>query len=203
MGEELGVGATAVGLRVSNAVVLAAERRVSYGFYTLSKSGRKVFLLDEKLGIATAGVIADSQILSKVVKYQVDRYKLDVGTAPLVRSIAKYLSLVMFSRRFMPFISEVIVGGLDREGSHIIVLDPLGSLIEDNYAALGTGAKLAISVLENEYREDMPVEEARMLAIKAVRTAIERDPVSGDGIDVLIIEEDRTREENLTIRKIF
>lgn len=203
MGEEFGIGATAVGLRTSNAVVLAAERRVSYGFYTLSKSGRKVFLLDDKLGIATAGVIADSQILSKVIKYQIDHYRLDTGVTPSVRSIAKYLSLIMFNRRFMPFISEVIIGGLDRDGSHIIVLDPLGSLIEDNYVALGTGAKLAISVLENEYREDMPTEEARMLAIKAVKTAIERDPVSGDGIDVLIISEDKTREENLTIRKIF
>lgn len=60
-------------------------------------------------------------------------------------------------------------------------MDPLGSLIEDNYAALGTGAKLAVALLDSEYRPDMSIQEAKKLALRSIKAAIERDPVSGGG----------------------
>jgi ATP-dependent protease HslVU (ClpYQ) peptidase subunit len=141
MGEEIHVGATAVGIKVDEGVVLAAEKRVSYGFYTLSKAGKKVFIIDDRLAIASAGIIADMQTLAKILKLNARAYELDVKRKPTVRAIAKLLSVIMFSRRFMPFFAEVLVGGVDEEGAHLVVMDPLGSLIEDDYAALGTGAK--------------------------------------------------------------
>jgi len=83
--------------------------------------------------------------------------------------------------------SETLVGGVDDIGSHLFVLDAIGSLIEDDYAALGSGATIAIGIVESGYRKDMAVDEASSLAVKAVRAAIERDALSGDGIDVLTI----------------
>jgi proteasome endopeptidase complex, archaeal, beta subunit len=203
MGEEVHIGATAVGIKVDEGVVLAAEKRVSYGFYTLSKTGKKVFIIDDRLAIASAGIIADMQTLAKILKLNARAYELDMKRRPTVRAMAKLLSVVMFSRRFMPFFAEVLVGGVDEEGSHLIVMDPLGSLIEDNYAALGTGAKVAIGILDSSYRPDMSLQDARKLAVQAIKAAIERDPVSGGGIDIAVVDKTGAREEEVKIQYIL
>lgn len=203
MGEEVQIGATAVGIKVDEGVVLAAEKRVSYGFYTLSTSGKKAFIIDDKLAIASAGIIADMQTLAKILKLNAKAYELETRKKPTVHAMAKLLSVVMFSRRFMPFYAEVLVGGFDEEGPHLIVMDPLGSLIEDNYAALGTGAKVAIAILDANYRKDMPLEEAKRLAVNALKAAIERDPVSGGGVDIVTIDKNGAREEGIKLQLLL
>jgi proteasome beta subunit len=200
MGEEVHIGATAVGVKVNEGVVLAAEKRVSYGFYTLSKTGKKVFIIDDRLAVASAGIIADMQTLAKILKLNARSYELDMKKKPTVKAMAKLLSVVMFSRRFMPFFAEVLVGGVDEEGSHLIVMDPLGSLIEDNYAALGTGAKVAIGILDAAYRPDMTLQEAKKLAVQAIKAAIERDPVSGGGIDVAVLDKNGATQEEIKLQ---
>ena len=203
MGEEVQIGATAVGLKVKEGVVLAAEKRVSYGFYTLSSAGKKVFIVNDKLAVASAGIIADMQTLAKILKLNAKAYELEFKKKPTVHAMAKLLSVVMFSRRFMPFYAEVLVGGVDEEGPHLIVMDPLGSLIEDNYAALGTGAKLAIAVLDNNYKPDMSIQDAKKLAVQALKAAIERDPVSGGGIDLVAIDNNGAREEEVKVQLVM
>ncbi|ABL87930.1 Proteasome endopeptidase complex [Pyrobaculum islandicum DSM 4184] len=203
MGEEVQIGATAVGIKAKDGVVLAAEKRVSYGFYTLSSAGKKVFIINDKLAIASAGIIADMQTLARILKLNVMSYELEVRKKPTVRAMAKLLSIIMFSRRLLPFYAEVLVGGVDEEGPHLIVMDPLGSLIEDNYAALGTGAKLAVSLLDATYRPDISLQEAKKLAVQAIKAAIERDPVSGGGIDLAVVDNNGAREEEVKIQMVI
>lgn len=203
MSEEYGIGATAVGIKAKDGVVLAAEKRITYGFYSLSSSGKKVYVVNDRLAIASAGVIADMQTLAKILKVNSKMYELDARRKPSVAAMAKLLSVIMFNRRIMPFIAEVLVGGVDEDGPHIFVLDPIGSLIEDDYAALGTGAKMAISVLDMNYRKDIDVAEAKKLAINAIKAALERDPVSGGGIDIAIITANGAKEEEVKVSTVI
>jgi len=76
----------------------------------------------------------------------------------------------------------------------IYTLDPLGSVLPDEYAAVGTGAEMALGVLDPQFKENMSEQEAIDLAIKAVHSATLRDSFSGDGIDVLVINKDGSRE---------
>jgi len=181
------VGATTVGLRVEEGVVLASEKRVSYGFTVTSKSAKKIFKISDHLGIACAGLIGDMQAIARSLRAELRLYELDTNRRMSIRAAAKLLANILFSRRYMPLMSETLVGGIDDTGSHLFVLDAIGSLIEDDYAALGSGATIAIGIVESGYRKDMAVDEAIGLAVKAVRAAIERDALSGDGIDVLTI----------------
>ncbi len=119
------------------------------------------------------------QVLTKIAKAYMSLYALDTKTRPSIRSAAKLLSYVLFANRVLPYFVEVLVGGVDDEGPHLFIMDSLGSLIEDDYAAVGTGTKLAIAILESNYRPGMTVKEARELAIKAINQSISRDPVSG------------------------
>ena len=73
-------------------------------------------------------------------------------------------------------------------------LDPLGSVLPDEYAAVGTGAEMALGVLDPQFKSNMNKDEAITLAKHAVRAAALRDSASGDGLDVLVITKEGTEE---------
>lgn len=190
-------GATTVGIVCSDGVVLASEKRVSYGNFVLSRVGKKVFKISDHIGAACAGLVSDMQILVREVSVYANLFKLESGRPISVKAAAKVMSNLLFSSRLIPYITETIIGGVDDEGPSVYVLDILGSTIPDKYAAVGSGAEIAIGVLEESYKENMTVEEGRELAIKAIKSAISRDAMSGDGIDLLIITKNGVKEESI------
>lgn len=189
-------GATTIGVVCREGVILASEKRVSYGYLVVSKGGRKVFRITEQIGAACAGLVGDMQILTREVEAQANLYRMDVGRAISVRSAAKLMSNILFNRRYAPLITQTIVAGLDEEGPSLFVLDVLGSLIPDKYAVVGSGTEIAIGVLEEGYKEGMQITEAKELVTRSIKSAISRDVMSGDGIDFLIITKDGITEES-------
>ncbi len=190
-------GATTVGLIFQGGVILAAEKRVTYGYFVMSKGGKKVFKITDQIGVACAGLVGDMQILAKEMEAQANLYSMDVGRKISVRSAAKLLANVLFNRRYAPLITQTIVGGLDQEGASLYVLDVLGSLIPDKYAAVGSGTEIAIGVIEEGYKENLTLKEAKDLITRSIKSAISRDATSGDGVDFLIITEDGVTEDSL------
>jgi len=194
--ERLGTGATSVGIKTKDAIILASEKRVSYGGFVMSKVGRKVFLIQDRYGMALAGLFADIETLVRLMKIQIHQYEIENGRKLSVKSAARLLSVILYQYKYMPFLSEIIFGGIDEEGPHLLVMDSLGSLIEDNYAAVGSGAPIAIGIIESRYREDLSVEEAEKIAVESIRAAIKRDVTSGDGIDTVVITESGSKENS-------
>ena len=190
-------GATTVGLIFQDGVILAAEKRVTYGYFVMSKGGKKVFKITNQIGVACAGLVGDMQILAKEMEAQANLYSMDVGRKISVRSAAKLMANVLFNRRYAPLITQTIVAGLDQEGASLYVLDVLGSLIPDKYAAVGSGTEIAIGVIEEGYRENLTLKEAKDLVTRSVKSAISRDATSGDGVDFLIITGDGIAEDSL------
>tara|TARA_B100000315_G_scaffold254829_1_gene296719 strand:+ start:613 stop:1194 length:582 start_codon:yes stop_codon:yes gene_type:complete len=187
-------GATAVGIAYNGGVIIAAEKRISYGTYVVSKTGRKVFRIADKVGAACAGLVGDMQVLMREITSYVKIREIDTRRSLPPNSVAKLLSVIMFERRFAPFITQIIIGGVAEKPS-VYVLDPLGSVIPDKYASVGSGAELAIGVIESEYSDEMDEESAKKLAIKSIKSAIQRDSASGDGVDIMVINKDGIKEE--------
>jgi len=190
-------GATTVGVVCSDGVVLASEKRVTYGYFVMSKVGKKVFKVTDRIGVACAGLVGDMQILAREVEAQANLFSMDVGRKITVRSAAKLMANILFNRRYAPLFTQTIVGGLDEDGATLYVLDVLGSLIPDKYAAVGSGTEIAIGVIEEGYKEHIKIKEAKDLVTRAIKSAINRDAMSGDGIDFLIITKDGVTEESV------
>lgn len=193
-------GATAVGLTFSNGVILAAEKRVSYGNFVINKHTRKVFSVTDSVGAACAGMIADMQVLVRQVEALAKIRRLETRRNVAPNSIAKLMSVIMFERRFFPLLTQVIVGGVNTK-SQIYTLDPLGSVLPDDYAAVGTGAEMALGVIDSEYKSSLTAEQSKELALKAIRSSIQRDSASGDGIDLLVITKGAQAQESLSFDK--
>lgn len=189
-------GATAVGLVFRDGVILAAEKRMTYGGFIAAKSVKKVFKITESVGAACAGWVADMQELVKTIRFTVSMRELEFGVKSSVGSIAKLTSVVLRENKLYPLMTQVIIGGYVAK-PQVFSLDPLGSLLEDKYIAVGTGAEMATGLLETEYKDDLGEDEARGLVIRSIKAAVGRDATSGDGVDLLIFSKDGTREESI------
>lgn len=193
-------GATTVGLICKDGVVLASEKRVSWGRLISSRSGKKVFKLTDNIGLAFAGLISDMQALAREAGAYANLFELEKNRPITVKAMSKLISNMLFQRRMMPLLMETMVGGVDAAGPSLYSMDPLGSLIPDSFISTGTGAPIAMGVLEASYREGMDLEEGAELALKSIKVAAARDVVSGDGVDILLIKEDGMEERSFPLR---
>jgi len=198
--QEIPIGATTIGMIFKDGIILASEKRISYGLTVMSKAGKKVFLVNDRIGVAFAGLISDAQAILRRLASEIRLYELETNKRMSIKSAAKFLSNLLYAQRPFPVFTETIIGGIDDEGNKLFVLDQLGSLLEDKYIALGTGGVLAISIMESEYKDGMELEEARNLVIKAMKAAISRDITSGDGIDIVIISKNGSKEEFIPMK---
>lgn len=189
-------GATAVGVTFDKGVVLASEKRIALGTYIVSKGTKKTFRITDHVGAACAGMVADMQILIRQIESLAKIKALETRRPMPPNSIAKLISVMLFERRYFPLLTQVIIGGVDDKPA-IYTLDPLGSLLSDDFAVAGTGSEMAVGVIEASYKPNMNEKEAKELAVKAIRSAISRDAASGDGVDMLVITKDGSKEESI------
>ena len=193
-------GATTVGIQCSDGVILASEKRLTWGRGIQSKSVKKVFKVADNIGIAFAGLVSDFQVLKDTLGVYIKLYELEQKKGISVNAAAKRTATLLYSMRMFPLFTNTLLAGVDDEGAKVIALDAIGSIIDDKYAAIGSGSEIAIGVLENEYKENLSVEQGKNLAIKAIRAAAQRDPSSGEGIDVLAIQKAKVEEFSAAIK---
>ncbi|MEM1805006.1 MAG: proteasome subunit beta, partial [Nanopusillaceae archaeon] len=116
--------------------------------------------------------------------------------------VATLLSNILNSYRFFPFFVQILIAGYDEyEGFKMYSFDMLGGMEEEKkFFATGSGSPMALGVLEALYKENLDIKEAKDIAIKAIKAAIERDIGSGGkGIDIAIITEKGIQIETIQI----
>jgi len=180
---------TIIGIKTTEGVVLASDKRASKGFFIGSKIVQKISKLDDTLAIAIAGQLSDAEHLIKVAGAERKLIELRRGFPLSVKESSRLIANLAYSglKNYQPYYVELLVAGVDASGSHVNVADMSDAITNEDYAASGSGAPIAYGVLESLYHLDITNNEAKEIAKKAVAAAMERDPGSGNGIDVLVI----------------
>ncbi|MHA1648773.1 MAG: archaeal proteasome endopeptidase complex subunit beta [Candidatus Helarchaeota archaeon] len=192
----LHTGTTTIGIKCVDGVVLASDHRAVAGYYVAHKHTKKIYKLADHIATTIAGVVADAQKLIDYMVAEYNLYKLSYMKPIPVKAAASLYAYYLFSRRWFPFLTQTIIGGVDESGPHIYTLDAVGSLIEENtICATGSGTPFALGVLEDVYFENITIKDAIPIAIHAVRASIERDIGSGNGIDVVFIDKEKGYNE--------
>lgn len=185
-----------MGLVCKDGAILGSERRYSYGTFVMSKVAKKVFKITDNIGVGCAGIIGDMQVLAREALAYMNIYRYERGRPGTVRNTAKLFASLLSSRRLFPYLAQTIIAGFDEGKPELYVLDPIGSVLGDKFAAVGSGAEIAMGVLESEYTEGLSVEEAKPLILRAIKSAVARDISSGDGVDLLVITHEGIQEES-------
>lgn len=180
---------TIVGIKTNEGVVLGSDRRASKGFFIGSKITQKIAKVDYTLAIAIAGQLSDAEYLIRVAKAERKLLELRRGFPLTVKESSRLIANLAYSglKSYQPYFVELLVAGVDDNGGHIYAADMSGAITTEDFASSGSGSPIAYGVLESVYHENITNEEAKEIATKAVAAAMERDPGSGNGIDVLVI----------------
>jgi len=193
--DQLKKGTTTVGLICKDSVVLASEKRATMGSFIASKAARKIYQVDDRMGLTTAGIVGDAQALVRVVSVEARLYKTRRQEPMTVKAMTTLLSNVLNGQRMFPYLVQLLVGGIDRKGPHIYSVDPFGGNTDEReIAATGSGSPIAYGVLEDKYSKDMSQEEGVALATQALRSAMKRDSASGEEIEIVTITKDMYKE---------
>ncbi|WP_058365466.1 archaeal proteasome endopeptidase complex subunit beta [Haloparvum sedimenti] len=187
-GEGMKTGTTTVGIKTTEGVVLATDMRASLGGMVSSKDVQKVEQVHPTGALTIAGSVSAAQNLISTLKAETSLYEARRGKDMSMQALSTLTGNLLRSGAF--FVVQPILGGVDEEGSHIYSIDALGGTTEEEYTVTGSGSQYALGVLEQEHRDDLTVDEATTVAAKAIKSAVERDLASGNGINVAVVTED-------------
>ena len=180
---------TIVGIKCKDGIVLASDRRASKGGMIGSKAVRKIYLLDKNKAVAIAGQLSDANYLINMVKAESKLMEFERGFPLSTKESSKLLSNLLYTgmRSYAPFISEMLVAGVDGTGPGLFEADISGAVTDEKFTSSGSGSPIAFGVLESRYKDGLTTAEGAEIAESAVRAAIERDPGSGNGVTVLVL----------------
>lgn len=185
----LKTGTTTVGLICKDGVVLGTDRRASMAYYVASKTAKKLHKIQDHLFITIAGNVADAQYIIDVIKAQTTLYQLEKEKPIQVKTAARILSNILYQNKMIPYEVGLILGGItEEEGPVLIDIGSLGSLLPEDYIAVGSGTPFAIGVLEVNYKKNLSPEDGKKICVSAVKSSIIRDMASGNGIDIVVIK---------------
>jgi proteasome beta subunit len=197
-------GTTTIGIVCKDAIILATDKKMTYGgegmpLFIGHKKADKVFLINEKMAVTTAGNVSDIQFTLKLTKAELKIKKLRTRQEPSVKETANLFGMIAYEniRKFSPIIAitAFLIGGADNKGYWLYQVDPDGSVVEHkNYVADGSGMIVAYGVLEDSWKENMSVDEGIKLAIRVVTASMSRDTGSGEGIDVVVIDKNGAKK---------
>lgn len=187
--EKLKTGTTTVGAIGSDAVVLGADRKATMGYLVASKDSQKIYQLDDHVGMTIAGVSGDAQALARYITAELRLYELKEGSKITIKGASNLVANILYSRRFYPYIVQLIVGGHDGKPG-LFSFDPAGGMSEEKeYFGTGSGSVMALGVMEDKFKKGMPTDELKRLVARAVRSGTKRDIASGgSGIDLVVID---------------
>jgi len=186
-------GTTTVGIKASDGVVLCADMRASAGYFIANNNTMKIQQIDDHAGMTMAGGVADAQNITDILRYHANLHRVQKNEPISIKSLVRLSSLIFHQNRGYPFIADILVGGYDNNGPALYNVDMFGSVEEKTYVTTGSGSPVAYGLLEEEYRDDLNVQDAKVIALRAVKAAITRNIGTGDGINVSIIDKDGFR----------
>lgn len=204
--KKLKTGTTTFALKFEDGVIFASDRQATT--YFKASSIQKIFMLtktENLVGISIAGSTGDAMNLVDLMKSELQIYKLENGYQASVKTATSLLSTIMYNgyRNYQPYYVQFLIGGIDKEGGHIYSMDMIGSASEENYASTGSGSLFALSKLEDAWKEGLTKEEAKSLAIRAIKLAVNRDLYTGYGVDILIITKNLVNRERIDFPRVI
>ncbi len=191
-------GTTTVGLKFKDGVVLIVDKRIASRLME-TESIEKIFKIDQHIGCATSGLVADARILvdQARVTAQVSKITYDekIGVENLVKRICDFKQNYTQFGGVRPFGTALLIAGVDDQGKYLFETDPSGALVSYKAGSIGSGRNTVMEVFEEEYEEDMTGEEAIRLGLKALLKATEEETLNPQAVEIgLVLEDEAFRQ---------
>lgn len=185
-------GAISLGIKATNGVVLATEKKLPSTLIDES-TVRKIQDLSENIGVVYSGMGPDNRVLVKRARRVAQAYKMqyneEIPVAQLVREVAAVMQEYTQSGGVRPFGVSLMLAGHDANGPQLYQIDPSGTFFAWKASAIGKNMVNAKTFLEKRYADDLELEDAIDTALLTLKESFEGE-MSGDNIEVGIVGPD-------------
>ena len=183
-------GTTTVGLTCSDGVILATDKRASYGGFIASKRAKKAFNINDMVGATVAGSVGDAESLMRLIQAEAKLFEMNNNDKMSTNAVSILMANILHGNKIFPYLVQLLIGGYTGGEARLWSLDPIGGLIEETAASTGSGSPMAYGILDMDYKGDGSVEDNIPVALKALSAALSRDSHTGDGIGLVTITKD-------------
>jgi proteasome beta subunit len=189
-------GTTNIAFKYKDGIIAAADQRASMGYTVASPTVKKIHPIDDRTVITIAGLPSDAMYLIRLMRAELSLYELNRNRKMSTKAVANLFSRVLHGqfRTGFPFFVGMLIAGVDDTGGHVYNYDGSGSISDDPYTATGSGMPYALGALEATWSEDLDEAAAIKTAAMALRSSINRDLASGDGMTIYVINKEGMRE---------
>ncbi|HDD60026.1 MAG: archaeal proteasome endopeptidase complex subunit alpha [Thermoplasmata archaeon] len=185
-------GTTTVGLKFRDGVVLIVDKRVTSRLIE-PEAIEKIFTLDDYIGCATSGLVADARVLvdRARIEAQINKitYNENILVETLVKKICDYKQTYTQYGGVRPFGTALLVAGVDHLGLHLYETDPSGAMMAYKASSIGAGRNIVLEIFEEKYREKMPQASAIKLGLEALQAAAEEE-LSENSVEIALVKKD-------------
>jgi len=182
-------GATALGVKYDEGVVLAATRSTPK---LQVRNPEKVFKLDEHIGVATSGLVADGRTLVDEARHEAQKhlmtYDEEIPTSVLATFLADRCQQFTQYGGVRPYGLSTITGGVKDGEPKVYHTDPSGTLNQWRAVAIGKGREDTKEHLEENWEEGLEEKEAIDLAVSALKAG--EEDIELENIELSIVDMD-------------
>ncbi|MFI5407501.1 MAG: archaeal proteasome endopeptidase complex subunit alpha [Nitrososphaerales archaeon] len=163
-------GTLALGIKSTDGVILAVEEKTRK--LQISNVTQKIFQIDDHIGLAAAGYIPDARTQVDHARFFAQSNRLIYDEVVDVEGVAK--NLADMAQQYTqyagarPFGVALILAGVDNNGIGLYLTDPSGTYIGYDAVAIGAGSEQVTEHLEKNYRNDISLDKACVLAIESI-----------------------------------
>ncbi len=187
-------GTTTIGIKFKDGVMLIVDKRVSSKLVE-PESIEKIYDIDDYIGCATSGLVADARILVDQARKEAQTHRINygenMGVEMLTKKVCDYEQNYTQYGGVRPFGVALLIAGSDDLGTHLFETDPSGALVAYKASCIGIGRATVMERLEKDYKDDMSYDAALKLGLGAMAAAIEEklEPAS---IEIGLVRKDET-----------
>jgi len=189
-------GNTTAGVKFKNGIVLMADKKISSRLVETS-SIEKIFQIDEHIGCATSGLVADARVLVDYARLiaQINKvtYNEKISVDLLVKKICDYKQNYTQYGGVRPFGTALLVAGVDELGIHLFETDPSGALVSYKAGSIGAGRNTVMELFEEKHQDGMMQDDAIVLGLEALQKASEEKMEARTTEVAVIVQDEKFR----------
>ena len=189
-------GTIALGIKTKDGIIFAADEMPRK--LQIIEEPQKLFKIDHHIGVAAAGYIPDARGQVDNARFFSQSSKLVYDEPANVETVTKHIAdqcqqYTQYAGA-RPIGVALIIGGIDKNGNSLFLTDPSGTYVPYNAIAIGADSDKVTEFLIKNYKEEMGLDEAKMLAIASINM-INTDSKGSDHIKISQIKSDTKQFE--------
>lgn len=200
--EAINHAGTAIGVLAEDGIVLAAERKVTSKLLEQDTSAEKMYVLNDNILCAVAGMTADAGILINYMREEAQRYlsvyNQDIPIETLVRRVCNVKQGYTQHGGLRPFgVSFIFAGYDDRYGFQIYTSNPSGNYSGWKATSIGANNTSAETLLKQDYKDGINLEGAKKLALKVLSKTTDSSKLTSEKVEFATVQ---LRKEQPSLR---